>query len=147
MKRIYDKDVASGLMFAAIGGFGLVLSQQFDFGSTARPGPGFFPSVLSVLLAAIGLLVAAKGLRVPAGNLSAFAWRPLAFITLGVISFALSVGPLGLIAAVFFAALVASLAKPGFGTVARLAVASALALFSAFLFVLCLGLPIPLWPS
>ncbi|MBU2867329.1 tripartite tricarboxylate transporter TctB family protein [Pacificibacter marinus] len=145
MKHIYDKDVAAGLMFLVIGLFSLMLSVQFDFGSTARPGPGFFPTVLSVLLTIIGLGVAGISLRSPIVHYTQFVWRPFVFITLGVITFALIIGTFGLMPAVFAATLIASLAKPDFGILPRFVTALFLAAFSAFLFILCLGLPIALW--
>lgn len=145
MKQLYDKDVASGLMFLAIGLFCLALSLQFDFGTTARPGPGFFPTVLSALLCAIGAIVALVGLRSPAIHYAKIVWRPFIFITLGVIAFAMLIDPLGLIPAVVLATLIASFAKPDFGTPSRFITAFSLAGFSAFLFIICLGLPIALW--
>ena len=39
----------SGLVFIVASLVGSPLSGGFDFGSMARPGPGFFPIVLSVL--------------------------------------------------------------------------------------------------
>ena len=145
MNRIYDKDVASGLMFLAIGIFSLMLSLQFDFGTTARPGPGFFPTVLSALLCAIGLLVIGIGFRSPVVHYTKIVWRPFVFITLGVVAFSMMIDPFGLVPSVIVATLTASFAKPEFGTIPRLIVAVSLAAFSAFLFILCLGMPIQPW--
>lgn len=146
MKTFADKDVISGLMFVAIGVFGLAMSLQFDFGSTRSPGPGFFPNVLSVLLILIGVGVAAKGLMAATREMPSFVWRPLVLIPLAVLLFALAIGPLGLALAVFLAALTATFARPGYGTLPRVVTAAGLTLFSALLFVAVLQLPIPLWP-
>jgi putative tricarboxylic transport membrane protein len=145
MKHLNDKDVASGLMFLAIGIFSLMLSLQFDFGTTARPGPGFFPTVLSTLLTAISLLVVGNALRTPIEYYARFVWRPFIFITLGVVTFALLVDSFGLVPSVLLASLIATFAKPAFGTTARLITAVSLSAFSAFLFIGLLGLPIAIW--
>jgi hypothetical protein len=145
MKHLYDKDVASGLMFAAIGLFSLALSCQFDFGTSARPGAGFFPTVLSILLILIGVLVTVTALRSPVVVIAKIVWRPFVFITLAVVAFGVLINPFGLIPSVITASLIGSFAKADFGLVARLATASCLALFSAVLFIGLLNLPIDLW--
>ncbi len=58
MKHFSDKDFLSGLMFVLIGVFGAFMVSSFAFGSTARPGPGFFPVVLSWTLMIVGAAVA-----------------------------------------------------------------------------------------
>jgi hypothetical protein len=145
MKYLCDKDVASGLMFLALGILGLGLSQQFDFGTTARPGPGFFPTVLSVLLMLIGGGVTVAGLLRPVVNTTQMGWRPFVYITLAVVVFALSIDRFGLVPSVLATSIIASFAKSGFGLAARLVTSAALALFSAILFIGLLGLPIELW--
>lgn len=145
MKHLYDKDVVSGLMFVAIGIFSLSMSLQFDFGTTARPGPGFFPTILSTLLIAIGAGVALVSMRSPVIAYANFVWRPFFFITLAVVLFAFTINRFGLVPSVVLATITASFAMPGYGTVPRLAVAALLALFSAGLFVGLLNLPIAIW--
>lgn len=145
MKHLYDKDVVSGLMFLALGALGLGLSLQFDFGATAHPGPGFFPTVLSVLLILIGVGVAGVGLLRPVVNYTRIGWRPFVYVTLAVIIFALSIDRFGLIPSVTATTITASFAKTNFGLAARLITAAALLAFSAILFIGLLGLPIELW--
>ena len=45
-----------------IGAAGLVFGQDLAFGSAARMGPGYFPTMLSCLIIAIGLVLALKSL-------------------------------------------------------------------------------------
>jgi hypothetical protein len=59
--------VVAGLVVAAVGGFALIAGWSLDFGTLRRPGPGFFPLSLSVLLAAAGVAIA---LRAAAGVLA-----------------------------------------------------------------------------
>jgi hypothetical protein len=59
--------VVAGLVVAAVGGFALIAGWSLDFGTLRRPGPGFFPLSLSVLLVAAGVAIA---LRAAAGVLA-----------------------------------------------------------------------------
>jgi hypothetical protein len=52
-----SKDRLSSLIFFLVGIFALVQSVQFPMGTWEKPGPGVFPLILSVLLAAIGALL------------------------------------------------------------------------------------------
>lgn len=145
MKILSDKDVLAGLMFAVFGLLGLTMSAPFDFGSTARPGPGFFPIVLSVLLVLIGLgVVAFASVRAEVAA-PHIVLRPLVMITLSVAVFALCVERFGLMPAVFLAAMIASFGQSRYGTVTRLWVSAALTLASAVLFIGLLRLPIAPW--
>lgn len=146
MKYLNEKDILAGLMFVVIGMLGFGFSFRFDFGSTAHPGPGFFPSVISVLLVMIGLVVTVSGTLRAAETIPKFVMRPFLLISLAVVLFALSVERFGLMPAVFMTAVVASFAKSRYGTASRILNAAALAVASAVLFVGLLNLPIRLWP-
>jgi hypothetical protein len=57
MKIKNQKDFWSGLMFVALGlGFAWG-ATSYSFGSSARPGPAYFPFGLGILMAIIGALV------------------------------------------------------------------------------------------
>lgn len=147
MKYLNDKDVASGLMFILVGAIGLFLMTGFDFGSTVRPGAGFFPIVLSVLLMLIGVAVSGWGLLRHTNPIDRIALRPLILISCAVCSFALGIETLGLVPSVILAAIIASYGWPNYGAVPRILLAICLAAFSALLFVVALNLPIALWPT
>ncbi len=145
MKHLSDKDVLSGLMFLLIGAFGLFLSSGFEFGSTARPGPGFFPIVLSCLMIVVGAGVTAGAVLRPIAHYARIVWRPFLLITLAVLVFAFGIERFGLIPSVFAATITASFSKSSYGNRQRVLAASALAAFSAVIFVGLLNLPISLW--
>ena len=64
MKIKSQKDFWSGLLFVAIGiGFAWG-ATNYNFGSSARPGPGFFPFGLGLLMAILGSVVLFKALVV-----------------------------------------------------------------------------------
>lgn len=145
MKHLNDKDVASGLMFIGVGTICLFLMGGFEFGTSARPGPGFFPIVLSVLLIVIGVAVSGWGLLRQAGPLAEIAPRPLILITSAVCIFALCIEPFGLVPSIILATFIATFARPNYGLLQRSLLAVSLAAVSAILFVVALNLPIALW--
>lgn len=145
MKLLTDKDFGAGLLFALAGILGLILTSSFEFGSTAEPGPGFFPLVLSTILLLIGIAVALSALLREADPISAMMIRPFILITCAVIAFALCIERFGLMPSVFVAAIVASFARANYGWVHRILAAAGLALFSALLFIGALNLPVALW--
>ena len=49
------QDIGAGLVFVLIGLAGLYFGSELAFGTSARMGPGYFPTLLSVLIIAIGL--------------------------------------------------------------------------------------------
>jgi hypothetical protein len=59
-----QRDFWSGLMFIAVGiGFAWG-ATVYSFGSSARPGPGYFPFGLGILLAVLGAIVLFKALTI-----------------------------------------------------------------------------------
>lgn len=66
MKIKNQRDFWSGLMFIVVGvGFAWG-ATSYSFGSSARPGPGYFPFGLGIILAALGALVLFKALTIEA---------------------------------------------------------------------------------
>ena len=53
-----SKSVVCGAMFAAIGVGAFIAALSYPFGNAQRMGPGFFPMMLSGLLALLGILIA-----------------------------------------------------------------------------------------
>lgn len=145
MRLLTDKDFGSGLLFALAGLIGLVLTSSFEFGSTAEPGPGFFPVILSALLILIGIAVALGVFLRDADPISALAIRPFLLITCAVIVFAFCIERFGLVPSVFVTAIVASFARANYGWIHRILAAAGLAFFSALLFIGALNLPVALW--
>jgi hypothetical protein len=87
-----QKDFWSGVMFILAGvGFAWG-ATNYNFGSAARPGPGYFPFGLGILLAVLGAAIMLKALTVPTKDgdpIGSFAWRPLGLIVAAVVVFGL----------------------------------------------------------
>ena len=50
------QDLGAGLVFVLIGLAGLYFGSDLTFGTAARMGPGYFPILLSAMIAAVGEL-------------------------------------------------------------------------------------------
>ena len=57
MKIKSNKDFASGLMFMGVGVAFAWGATTYNVGTGARMGPGYFPLLLGILLAIIGLVI------------------------------------------------------------------------------------------
>ena len=56
--RIYNRrDFNAGLLFIAIGAYFAIYAQEYSIGTANRMGPGYFPTLLAVIMLALGLIV------------------------------------------------------------------------------------------
>ena len=150
MKLKSQKDFWSGLMFIVAGIAFAWGATAYNFGSAARPGPGYFPFGLGVLLAILGAIVLLKSLTVdtPDGDrIEKFAWRPIIVITVSLVVFGFVLPKLGMIISLPLLVFMASLAGDEFHPVEVAINATVLTLGSWLIFIKGLGLTIPLWPT
>ena len=102
------KDLICGLVFVVIGLLFALGTRDLDIGSATRMGPGYFPLVLCGILILVGLIIAARALGKPPGELSGVPWRALLLIVPAIVFFGYSVRGVGLVPAVFVVAFAAS---------------------------------------
>jgi hypothetical protein len=140
-------DFWCGVLFVAIGVMTIVLAQEYRFGTSARMGPGYFPTLLGALLAALGLSLSVPALWIDGERLPPMKLRPLLMVLLGIAAFGIALQHLGFIAAIVALVAVAGLADPDLKPVAIAGVAVFLVVFSTLIFVVLLGLPLRLWPE
>jgi hypothetical protein len=153
-----QKDFFSGLMFLLVGSAFALGAGSYSVGTGARMGPGYFPMVLGVLLAGLGLIITITSLVVetPDGDpVGSFAWKPLVFIIAGNLVFGASIGglpsiglpPMGLIFGIFALTFVSSNAGDEFKFKEVLILAIILSVFSYAAFIMLLKLQFPVWPT
>ncbi len=141
----FSRDVCAGLFLLAISAFGF--AGTMDLPSIwAGVGPGLMPKLVSILIAALGVLIMGFGLVPSAERLQAWTLRGPIFVLGSAVVFAATIRTLGLAAAGPLAWIVAAFADREsrmFETI----------LFSALMTALCIGLfkvvlklPIPLCP-
>lgn len=150
MKIKSQKNFWSGLMFIAVGlGFAWG-ATNYSFGSSARPGPGYFPFGLGLLMAVLGGMVLFGSLTVETEDgdkIGAFAWKPLIVIVASVIVFGLLLPRLGMIATLPILVVMSAAAGDEFHWKDALINAVILTAGSWLIFIKGLNLTIPLWPS
>lgn len=150
MKIKSERDFWSGLMFLAIGiGFAWG-ATTYSFGSSARPGPGYFPFGLGILLAILGAMVLFKALTIETEDgeqVGHFPWRPLIIILASVAMFGFLLPRLGMLITLPLLVLVSSVASDEFSWKAALINAVVLVVGSWLIFIKGLSLTIPLLPT
>ncbi len=153
-----EKDFLSGLVFIGVGVAFAVGAQGYKVGDAARMGPGYFPLLLGVLLAILGVVVVFLALTVETEDgekFGAMAWRPLFFIILANLVFGALLGGLpsigfpafGLIVAIYALVFIAALAGNEFKFKEVIVLATVLAAMSYFAFVWALNLQFQVWPT
>ena len=140
---------ASGALFLAFAILFFVTALNYPAGTAARMGPGYFPRLLAIVLAAIGLAVMLGAVRPTAERQALQRWdiKGLAWVTGSVALFALLLFPLGLIGALLVLIVVSSKASPEFTWKGALANAAVLIALCLAVFVYGLGLQLPVWPA
>ena len=153
-----QKDFFSGLMFLVVGAAFAWGATKYSIGTGARMGPGYFPLLLGVLLAAMGADICFTSLVVETANgdkVGKFGWRPIIYILGGNLAFGVLLGGLpsiglpymGLIVAIFALTIICSKAGNEFNLRDVLLLASALSVGSYLAFIVLLKLQIPVWPA
>ena len=150
MKIKSQKDFWSGLMFVATGLGFAAGATNYSFGTSARPGPGYFPFGLGILLAVLGAAVLFKSLTVETEGgdpVGAIPWRPLGLITLAVVLFGVALPRLGMVISLPLLIMVSSLAGDEFKLKEVIVNIVILTIGSWAIFIKGLNLVIPLWPT
>ena len=145
-------------MFIVVGGAFALGASTYTIGTGARMGPGYFPLVLGVLLAIIGIAVTFTSLVVETEDgdkVGKFAWKPLFFIITANLVFGACIGglpsiglkPLGLIVGIYLLTYIASHAGTEHKFKEVVVLATILAALSYVAFILLLKLQFPVWPA
>ena len=149
MKIKSQRDFWSGLMFVAVGVAFAIGATNYSMGSSARPGAGYFPMILSVVMALLGSVVLFKSLVIETEGgdpIGVVPWRPLLVIVAAIVVFGLSLERLGLLITVPLLIVISSLAGGEFGWKGVAANAAVLTFGAWGIFVWGLKLTLPLWP-
>ena len=139
-----SQDAASGIILTVIGAFCAVVSFRYSLGTAGNMGPGYFPLIVSLLLALVGVSLLLRS-RLSAGTLvSAFQWRSTVMVLGGLVVFALTLDRLGSFLAVLLTLLcsAAGSARFRFRLVPILG-AIGFAALCTVVFSYLLGLPMP----
>ena len=151
-------DFYSGVMFTAVGGAFAIGSTSYNIGDGARMGPGYFPLMLGVLLAFLGIVIMFQALVVETmdgDKIGRWAWKPLAYVLGANLAFGVLLGGLpsiglpamGMILAIYALTIISSMAGSHFKLRDVLILATILAAGSYVAFIWALKLQIQVWPT
>lgn len=149
MKIRNQRDFWAGVMFICTGLLFIALSAQYQLGTAAKMGPGYFPTMLGGLMALLGVIVAwgstAKSNAVT--KLTAVGWRELGLVLLAVALFAFLLTKLGMVISICVLIAVAAVAGHEFRLRDTLLSMVVLLILSYIVFVYGLELQFPVWPA
>lgn len=148
LRRLADSaDLWSGFLFAAFGLFFVLTARNYQLGSAEAMGPGYFPTALGGLLILFGVVLMGRGLAESGEPIEPLTARYVLVVLGAILAFAVLLEHAGLVASGLLLVVISSFATPGIRP-ARLIIFALLLVFStALLFVVLLGVQIPLAPS
>jgi hypothetical protein len=143
-------NVLAGLMFIALAVLGLWLSRNYPVGTALRMGTGYVPRLLCWIMGGLGVVVMVQEFVASDGNIltgEALLWRPLVFVPLSIVIFALTIERLGVVIATVLLIVIGALAGRGMRALEVAITAVLLAALTVGIFVWGLALTIPVWPE
>ncbi len=146
-----QKDFWAGILFAVFGVVTVILAQENAMGTLSRMGPAYFPTVLGVFLALLGVIISALGLfRRPAdgstGHFEPIKWGVLLLVLAGPAAFALTLMKGGLLVAIFLLIAISSLADQSAKKLEIVILSCVVSALIWLLFVYGIGLQVPVLP-
>jgi hypothetical protein len=143
------RDFWSGVLFIATGLLFMVLSRQYNLGTAAKMGPGYFPTILGGLMAALGVLIMlpAFSSRGPEVRVDKMDFKSIVLILVAVAVYAATLPKLGFIVSLFLLIMISSWASHEFKLTTSLMSSVVLLVFSWLVFVKGLELQFPFLPT
>jgi hypothetical protein len=130
-------------MFLCFGVAAVAIAREYAMGSAGRMGPAYFPTALGWILIVIGGSAMVRSFLTDGEAVEKFAFKELVLILVAVLLFGFVVRLGGLILAIPLIVLLSAYASTKFTWKASIALAIGLTVFSVLLFILALGLPMP----
>jgi hypothetical protein len=139
------KDFWCGLLLIAVVAVFAVGLIGLPIGTAFRMGPGYFPMLLMILLALLGVVILINGLRVDGPPLGAIPLRPLFLIALPIVFFGLTLRGLGVVLSLAITVLATTFAARDWNPLVAISTTLALVAGCIAIFVYGLGLPLSLF--
>jgi putative tricarboxylic transport membrane protein len=140
------QDFVGGLALIAIAVFALWASSDLQGMHGFSFGAGTAPRMFAVLLLLLGIAVMVVGLVYDGEHITTYAWRGPLFVSLAILSFAITIRPLGLVVSAFASFMISALGTPETRWKEAIIVGTCLTVGCALLFPYVLGLPMQLFP-
>jgi Tripartite tricarboxylate transporter TctB family len=139
------QDLGAGVVFVLIGVAGLYFGRELAFGTAARMGPGYFPTLLSILILAIGIIVGIRGLTAEGPPIEPVQLRPIAMIIAAILIFGVLIDVVGLALTALLLTVFAAYARREVKLTETILLGAGLAAFTVVVFVYLLGQPLSAW--
>ena len=146
MKIRDPQDFWAGLMFVVLGAAFMWFARSYDYGSAAKMGPGYFPTMLGGILAVLGAITLLRGLAFKGESVGRFNWKPLLLVLGSLVLFGIALQWLGLVIAIFALIIVSSLGGHEFKLKEVLMLSLLMTVGSVAVFNYGLQLQFPIWP-
>ena len=149
MKIKSQRDFYAGLLLIAVGAAFAIGATNYNFGSAMRPGPGYFPFGLGIILAILGMIVFVTSFNRrctdgdPIGHIP---WRPLLCVVGAIVFFGVALPLVGFIVSFPLMIILTAYASTEFTWKDALLNAFVLTTASYVIFIWGLQLNIPVWP-
>jgi hypothetical protein len=146
VSKFATKDLVSGGLFVLAGAYFAIEALNYEVGTAFRMGPGFMPLFLGSVLAALGIAVAAAGWnKVDSEKPLAPSWRGIVTIIGVVVFFGATIRGLGFVPVVLISSFAAAMSSRLNSPVFSILLAIALTVMCTLIFVVGLGMSVPLF--
>jgi hypothetical protein len=139
------QDFGAAILFLTIGIAGIYFGRDLTFGSAARMGPGYFPTLLSCVIVFIGAIVGLKSLAIDGPPIEPSKLRPVLFILASILAFGYLIEQIGLAITTAGLAIFAAYARHDMNLKETVVLAVCLSGFAIAVFAYALGQPLPIW--
>jgi putative tricarboxylic transport membrane protein len=140
------QDFVGGLALMAVALFALWASRDLQGMHGFSFGAGTAPRMFAGLLFALGFGVMIMGIVFEGAHIARYNWRGPLFVSLAILSFAVTIRPLGLVLSAFASFMIAAIGSPETKWMEATIVGALLTLGCSLLFPYALGLPFQLFP-
>lgn len=139
------QDFGAAVVFMLIGLAGIYFGKDLTLGTSARMGPGYFPTIISSLIFLLGAFIGLRSLAVEGPPIGVLQFRPLILVIGSILVFGVLINRVGLAIAAITLTLVAGYARRNVNLKENLVLGAGLAIFTIVVFVYALGQPLPAW--
>ncbi len=139
-------DFLTAALFVGFGALGLWAGRDLTVGTASAMGPGYLPRIVCWLLIIIGVTVGGIGVFRDRDEIAKPKIWPLAIILASIVGFAFVAEFFGFVAASVWLLLVGSIADRDSKLREVILLTAGLTAFGALVFIVGLGVQMPIWP-
>ncbi|MCA1492170.1 tripartite tricarboxylate transporter TctB family protein [Ensifer sp. NBAIM29] len=140
-------DLLTAALFVGFGALGLWAGRDLTMGTASAMGPGYLPRIICWLLIITGVTIGGFGAVGGREDIAKPKLWPLAIILAAVVGFAFVAEFFGFVAASVWLLLIGSIADRDSRLREVILLTAGLTAFGALVFIVGLGVQMPIWPS